>query len=403
MRIAFVATIHDAAARRVTFGQGSSAELRLLDGAGNLLARFDAGTSGRAEAALILGELYRRGSEWKIRAVGQGFAGGLGPLATSFGVDIGDSAPPPPPPVSTARPAPVSTARPSPVSTARPSPVDTSRPSRVDTSRPAAVDTSRPSRVDTSRPAPSSNVRLEKRLVELEKKDAQLVSLVKKVQVQLEKKNLATDRAKVALCLDISGSMSMLYRTGQIDHLVQRVMALGYRFDDDGEIDVFLFDDKAHSYGTVNVDTYRGFVAAMQRNYSLGGGTNYGGVMSMIRQHYRRQADFGAMPVYVMFVTDGDTGDPDVSELQIREASREGIFWQFMAIGEKKKGWFGGSSGGFDFLEKLDTMSGRTVDNANFFMVKDPKQPTDEQLFELLMAEYPSWLNLARGAGILRF
>ena len=89
------------------------------------------------------------------------------------------------------------------------------------------------------------------------------------MQVSLDKKNLATDRAKVALCLDISGSMSSLYRGGQIDHLVQRIMALGYRFDDDGEIDVFLFGSNAHAYGTLDVNNYRDFVRDMQRQYSL--------------------------------------------------------------------------------------------------------------------------------------
>ncbi len=88
-RVAFVATIHDAGG--VSFGQAGKAVIRLLDAAsGAELAHYAPELAGRTEAALILGELYRRGPGWKFRAVGQGFAGGLGPLATSFGVDVGE-------------------------------------------------------------------------------------------------------------------------------------------------------------------------------------------------------------------------------------------------------------------------------------------------------------------------
>lgn len=55
-------------------------------------------TAGRQEAALILGELYRRNNEWKFRFVAQGFNGGLKPLAEHFGVDVAaESAPAPAP------------------------------------------------------------------------------------------------------------------------------------------------------------------------------------------------------------------------------------------------------------------------------------------------------------------
>ena len=78
------------------------------------LATFDPDLSGATEAAMIFAELYARDSAWKVRAVAQGFNGGLGPLAMSFGIDVGDAAPAaaPPPPVA----APASAATPKPVS-----------------------------------------------------------------------------------------------------------------------------------------------------------------------------------------------------------------------------------------------------------------------------------------------
>lgn len=51
--------------------------------------RYDLSEDASVETAMILGEVYRHGAEWKFRAVGQGFKGGLGPLAAHFGVNVG--------------------------------------------------------------------------------------------------------------------------------------------------------------------------------------------------------------------------------------------------------------------------------------------------------------------------
>jgi hypothetical protein len=302
------------------------------------------------ETALILAELYQRNGAWKVRVVGQGFNGGLAALATHLGVDISEPEQTAPPPVSPPAPA-----------------------------------------------LSPSQISLEKRMVSLEKKDKELLSLVKKVSVSLEKKRLLTDRAKVALCLDISGSMSSLYRSGKIDTLVRRVMAMGYRFDDDGEIDVFLFGANVHEWGAIGVDDYRTFVKDMQRRHPLEGGTKYGAAIERIRSFYARNNPEG-LPVYVMFVTDGGTDDKSKTEKELRAASAEPIFWQFMAIGAT--GIFSGAR--FEFLEKLDELTGRKVDNANFFQVADPAAPSDEEMFELMMGEYPDWLKAAQAARILK-
>ncbi|MDR5650598.1 TerD family protein, partial [Staphylococcus nepalensis] len=63
-------------------------------------------TNGRQEAALILGELYRRNDSWKFRFIAQGFNGGLKPLAEHFGVDVEDTPTPTPAPASTPTPPP---------------------------------------------------------------------------------------------------------------------------------------------------------------------------------------------------------------------------------------------------------------------------------------------------------
>ncbi len=88
-KIVFSVTIHDAEARKQNFGQVSHAFIRILNEDGGAeIARYDLSEDASIETAMIFGEIYRVGSEWKFKAVGQGFAGGLGPLAGSFGVNV---------------------------------------------------------------------------------------------------------------------------------------------------------------------------------------------------------------------------------------------------------------------------------------------------------------------------
>lgn len=86
-KIAFAVTIHDAEARRQTFGQVSGAFIRVVDeGSGKELVRYDLSEDFSTETALIFGELYRHQGEWKFRAVGQGYRGGLMELVQGFGI-----------------------------------------------------------------------------------------------------------------------------------------------------------------------------------------------------------------------------------------------------------------------------------------------------------------------------
>ncbi|KQN79255.1 chemical-damaging agent resistance protein C [Duganella sp. Leaf61] len=88
-RIAICVTIHDGDARKQNFGQVQKAYVRTVNASGEAeIARYDLSEDGSTESAMIFGEVYRNGAEWKFKAVGQGFKGGLGPLAASFGVSV---------------------------------------------------------------------------------------------------------------------------------------------------------------------------------------------------------------------------------------------------------------------------------------------------------------------------
>ena len=87
-RISVTVTIHDADARRQNFGMVSKAFIRCLNAEGEKeIARYDLSEDSSTETAMIFGEIYRYNGEWKFKAIGQGFNGGLGPLARSFGVN----------------------------------------------------------------------------------------------------------------------------------------------------------------------------------------------------------------------------------------------------------------------------------------------------------------------------
>jgi tellurium resistance protein TerD len=82
-------TIHEAESRRQNFGMVSNAFIRVVNGADNSeIARYDLSEDASTETAMVFGEVYRRGNEWKFKAVGQGFQGGLGPLARNYGVNV---------------------------------------------------------------------------------------------------------------------------------------------------------------------------------------------------------------------------------------------------------------------------------------------------------------------------
>jgi len=106
-----------------------------------------------------------------------------------------------------------------------------------------------------------------------------------------------------------------------------------------------------------------------------------------------------------MFVTDGSTSDKATTEKQLRWSSLEPIFWQFMGIGQgrksKNKLLTAFQNSDFPLLESLDELPGRLIDNASYFSVSAPDEHADAALYDLLMAEYPGWLKLAAGHGLL--
>ncbi|MEZ0068192.1 tellurium resistance protein TerD [Streptacidiphilus sp. MAP12-20] len=88
-KIVFPVSIYDAENRQQNFGQVRNAYIRVINqSGGGEIARYDLSEDASAETAMVFGELYRNGAEWKFRAIGQGYASGLRGIAQDFGVNV---------------------------------------------------------------------------------------------------------------------------------------------------------------------------------------------------------------------------------------------------------------------------------------------------------------------------
>ena len=366
----FVVTIHDAHAKHQNFSQIRNAFIRLYDRqTGSELARYDLTEAFSEETAVEFGRLYKKDAAWRFQAVGQGYKAGLQSFVDKYHSEIQQQEKPAEP-------------------------------------RLPVLEDSRKSQ---------KAIALDKKLQE---KAPHIFNLAKKADISLKKANLTNHNAQVALCLDISASMSSLYRSGKIQRLAEKILALGCRFDDNAAIEIFLFGVNAHNPGEMSIDNFSNFIDHILQQYPLEGGTYYGKVMKEIRNFYfpdargnRRYAAIKAdRPVYVMFVTDGETADEWESKQQLQWSSHEPIFWQFMAIGKSPKdvkskgarGWLARAvASDFSFLEQLDEMGSRYLDNADFFSLENPEHIADEELYDLLTAEYPHWVKSARLKNLL--
>lgn len=310
------------------------------------------GTPGN-EAALVLAEIYLYKDSVKLRAIGRGFDGGLGPLAQSFGVDV-ESEEPPGEPVSSV----------------------ISSPSLPDAGSPAEV---------PAAPAPRSDAGLAQPLGRID-------LLKRQVAVSLEKKKIPRQKAKVAVVFDASGSMNKLYKNGTVQRAFERILAVAASMDDDGMLDVWMFALEFVRAEPATVSDYEGYVNRVYPFPGAGRRNNEPAVMEDVIRKFTVEEPDPAMPVYIVFFSDGGVVETKKISRLLTESSLHPLFWQFVGLGESNYG----------VLRKLDDLPGRLVDNAGFFALDDIDSVGDEELYDRLFEEFPSWLREARAKNILR-
>ena len=204
-----------------------------------------------------------------------------------------------------------------------------------------------------------------------------IVRLTKKTGI-----DLGTHKAHAFVVMDRSGSMKPLYKSGAVQDILTRLLPLALKFDDNGELEVYVFNEDCDQMPSMNLQNYENYVQEMilNRNYGPCGGTNYAPV---IKQTIKDYDDGCPNPAFGIIITDGANWDPGETDKAVRKSSKYKIFYQFVGIGNED----------FEYLQKLDDLDGRKVDNTAFIKVSDLSKLDDDQLYDKLLEQYPQWLK----------
>ena len=183
--------------------------------------------------------------------------------------------------------------------------------------------------------------------------------------------------ARVALAMDYSGSMSNLFHNGSVQETISRLLPIALRFDDNGELESWLFSNGSERLAAVTKDNYSTYVKKVMNKAKM----SMGGTREMVS--YYKDIEPSEVPAFIIFITDGENWDTNETNKIVKELSNYNIFVQFIGIGSEN----------FNYLRSLDHMEGRKHDNTGFTAVKDMNKMTDEQLYTEILRQYKDWLN----------
>jgi hypothetical protein len=225
-------------------------------------------------------------------------------------------------------------------------------------------------------------------LQKIEKKAPELLSLAKNAREAIDKSSLNGQLSNVALVLDFSMSMTALYNNGSVQRLAEKALALGTQLDEDGAIDIFVFDSSAAHLGAVSIDDFRNSIDRLTHGRRKGS-TDYAAAFRAVDKRYTpkkglfsRGEGTAAHPTLALFITDGVPNSKPEAVKVLTEISSKAIFWQFISIGHEK----------IPFLQKLDDLTDRYIDNADYQHVVDVDKLGDVELFNIVLKEYPEWV-----------
>lgn len=341
-RFVICATVDHATATMANMQRGL---IELVSHTGQTVATYElTAKQFTAEKAVMFAEVYLKSDAWRIGVIGQGFNGGLPALVVHFGGEVAEETPTP----------------------------------------------------TTAPPQKESSIDLRKKIVldKVGNAAPQLIDLTKKSLISLEKRNLLELKARVGLVLDRSGSMHQQYKHGDVQKVIDRVLPLAVNFDDDGSFECWAFGAKTQRLDDVSLANVKNYIEQANKGWKkweIGAAINYEpAAIEAVINHYKRFND--GLPTYIVFISDGGVHENRKITKLIADAANLPIFWQFIGIGGSNYG----------ILEKLDDMTGRIVDNCNFFALDNITQLPDEQLYDLLLEEFPDWLKAAKQKNILK-
>lgn len=145
--------------------------------------------------------------------------------------------------------------------------------------------------------------------------------------------------ARVALAMDYSGSMSNLFRNGSVQETVSRLLPIALRFDDNGELESWLFSNGSERLAAVTKDNYSTYVRKVMNKANMSmGGTNYAPVLKEMVSYYK-DIEPSEVPAFIIFITDGENWDTNETNKIVKELSNYNMFVQFIGIGDESLIW----------------------------------------------------------------
>lgn len=208
---------------------------------------------------------------------------------------------------------------------------------------------------------------LETHKINLEKT---IVNLSKEKNVDISK-----NKANVIFAIDVSGSMSNSFDNGALQKLLNKIFTLALSIDDDGKLKVYSFNNSTKKQQDADIKNYKNYI---NDNLIVGGGTSYSPVIKLISKNENLSKN-----TLIIFITDGDNDDKSKFEEEIRNISNKNCFIQFVGIGNER----------FTYLEKLDNLENRKIDNTGFEKFEDIYNLSDNDLYLGLLSQYADWLK----------
>lgn len=243
-----------------------------------------------------------------------------------------------------------------------------------------------------------------------------------KVKFRFEKVGISDQKARVGALIDVSYSMKGMFAQGIVQETVERLLPVAGRLDDDGVLDMAIFDDEGTMLPGVRLADVEGYVEReiIRANVRKWNGTKYAGAMELmldewfgeaVRDTPRRASKkpgffgrlFGAtpepepvhapaptaadparkMPALMLINTDGANGDQGITESLLQDAASKPVYFAFVGIGDPKD---------FGFIKRVADK----FDNVGFISVADLTRVSDDQLYERIITdEFAGWLRNA--------
>lgn len=246
----------------------------------------------------------------------------------------------------------------------------------------------------------------------------QLTKRAEKVGIVLAKRGLTKiPPIRVGVAFDVSGSTQGMFRNGVIQETFDRLLAVALKFDDNGELDAWTFDNNVDQLETASAADEGKFITEHVMNNSnihKWGGTSYAPCLQEVTNFYfgpstsakiaevakgffgglfgkkaapapapvAAAAPVAQLPAMLLFVTDGSSDDERSSEAVLREAEKNfpGMYYQMIGVG---------SAHHFTYLERMAD----ALDNVGFVNLTSLSM-TDEQLYEALITdEVTAWIK----------